>query len=456
MTIPKICKLIVHISPTFPLFLDVTDAKIATGIHWNYKAPINNDTITNATRAAQLNRLMYRNGTIGRHVNAVFINGTWVDPIDNATLAANAAAEAAAKLNTGEVRGCTLNLKPGFTLDPFVGEWCSLDARSGGFMFRGVRNNDGHLFLQRFRLLKHKSLHTAASVANMTVNGVVAAANATLHAAANATLYTAANATATELATAELLQVDSDLDMELDNIGEIESGGDNIFPGTTEPAAPEAPAPEEGEASFVEAEYLEAEEELILMEMDMEMSMLTANPKSAEVKKRGILKVLNNGDVLPDLPELKLSRCTEKAAEYLFCSETNPLPMNGTESAGFCQTDQYSADTALFISDYVDEVKNYKPFLDKVVVSTHNMAPTHKSTDSLNHQDDAVKFCFMPGSATVDSRYSAKGNYHSRPVGDSTGFFKPVLRMQCDSVYCKISGLVSGKKSTVVLNFKPL
>jgi len=34
----------------------------------------------NASIAANQNRILTVNGTIGRHINATFVNGTWVDP----------------------------------------------------------------------------------------------------------------------------------------------------------------------------------------------------------------------------------------------------------------------------------------------------------------------------------------------------------------------------------------
>ncbi len=111
--------------------------------------PITNDTVINATKAAAENRYFLANGTVGDVIPS------------NVTL--NATANATA--NITNPLGCKLTVPDNFVVDPFVGEWCYFNGQMG-FMFRGVRDPTGKLFLQRFRLKTHKS-----SIApNVTVN----------------------------------------------------------------------------------------------------------------------------------------------------------------------------------------------------------------------------------------------------------------------------------------------
>jgi hypothetical protein len=162
---------------------------------------------------------------------------------------------------------------------------------------------------------------------------------------------------------------------------------------------------------------------------------------------------------LPALPARVFGKCAAEAAEYIDCSGGMLTDaMTGSESEGFCMLeDQVSALNILELRDYTSRFEHFRRQLRKFAASVLNVAPVKTTTDRFNKEDDYVKLCFLPGTAVERKRYQSRGQFGGKKLGDAAGFFKPVVDIQCDSVFCKSNKIVQpvGSPSNMVLNLQP-
>jgi hypothetical protein len=443
-------------------------------------APINNATVTNATLAANQSRLVTINGTIGRHVNATFVNGTWVDPTldangnlvivpENVDPLQNLTDSLSPNATLVDPQGCEIELPADHSIDPVIGEWCELSVQKGGFFYRGVRDAMGKLFLQRFALTRHVSLHpldanlTSANYsANSTINGSVpAVAPALIQTQVRINLDAEVDADAEAGAEAEVEteadeDVDADADEEADAEEEAEEEEESAFLETE--AETETESSEEGSYTLDSSVEIPAEAEELVM-LQLETLYNRAAPARALNGRNWNLESLPNGMKLPQLPPAKHSTCSLRAKEFLTCtggSLNDASALIGDEIKGFCLDDNVSAVVAQTFMAYNNKIKNFDGYFKRITASPTSIAPNHTFTEQFNAEQDHVRFCFMPGSLMESKRFDAKGRYFSAPLGEATGLYKPSLSVRCGSAYCVNSQAVSpNKPHTLVLNFKP-
>jgi len=398
-------------------------------IPWNTSLPINMTNLENAMRAAAERRFLNPNGTVGDPIpaNVTLTNTTGV--VDNST-------------NIVNPLGCELRVPEGYTVDPFIGEWCYFTP-AAGFMFRGVTSKEGKTYLQRYRLKTHKS--TVPQV-NLTAN---ATANATLVATNHTTTPIRVNGTATVSSFLEYLAIYDNLATE-EEIAQL----DEEY-GLLDQAFDHNELFESGFAAFLESDVMLSEQ----FNAAMLKAFRNAPSAPAPAPAAGASNLpAPEPVVLPPLPKMTFGKCAQQAADYIDCTGGALTDLvNGTEARGFCVDDQSSAVALLDIRDFISKYDRWRRQLKKFAQSyILNVAPTKNSTDKFNAEEDHVRLCFLPGTFVEKARYRTKGQFQTYPFGEAYGLFKPTIDIDCSSKYCRKSKTIRGKgPRNIFLNLAP-